>query len=116
MLLAAGLIWFGLLVIVSMAVPGWCLFGMISLMISLYFHKETWSFHVFVIAVFFYMLSTPLTMVGLILIGMYVLYKFLNSRRLREIQKIASMTADQLAKVSYDQPEVEIIIHGGRRK
>ncbi len=115
-LLAVGILWLGLLIIVSHVIPVLCVIATILLAVSIKFYQTPWSFTAFVAAVFFYLISTPLTMAGLIVIGMYLVYKFFNSRRIRKIRKVAEMNPLQLSKVKYGKPEVEIIISGGKRK
>jgi predicted membrane protein len=109
-----GFIWLVTLIIVSSRIPGWCTIGVILLCVSLYHHEREWSFYSFAAAVFFLLFSTPLTMLGLLLIGLYLFYKLLDKWRIKRIQKIANMNPTELSRVKYSKPEVEIIIKRGR--
>ena len=86
------------------------------LITALYLHDNPdVSFPLFLVAAFFFLISSPVTSVILVVIALILLFKFLDQKRIKRIGKIANTTPRQLSKVSYSDPEVEIIIKGGRR-
>ena len=119
-LLLLGLGWFIYLFSTVLKIPLYCFIGLIFLLITLYSYQKSWSLYTFLVAVFFYFYSSPLTMVLigfiLVLLLVYIIYKLLDRHRINRITKIAHMTSSQLSGVRYEKPEVEIVIRGGGRK
>ena len=91
------------------------LIGIIFLILALKFFYMGTSVYMFMVSVFFFMCSHPVTSFGLVIITLYLFYKLLMHLREKRIKKIASMSASELSGVRFREPEVEVIIRGRQR-
>jgi hypothetical protein len=108
------IIYFFLHLILTWAIYSDHLIGLSLLIIAVYIHdNETWSFPLFLISLFFLLITNPITSIVLVGIGLYFLYGFMNERREKRIQKIKQKSPNELSKVSYSDASVEVVIPAG---
>ena len=108
---AIAIIYFFLHLILTWAIYSDHLIGLSLLIIAVYIHdNDVWSFPLFLLSLFFLLITNPITSIVLVGIGLYFLYGFMNERREKRIQKIKQKSVNELSKVSYSDSSVEVII------
>lgn len=108
---AVAIIYFFLHLILTWAIYSDHLIGLSLLIIAVYIHdNDVWSFPLFLISLFFLLITNPITSIVLVGIGLYFLYGLMNDRREKRIQKIKQMSPTELSKVCYSDASVEVVI------
>ena len=117
MLPITALIYFGVHIFLTWTISMDILIGLILLIIAIIIHKtsEDLSLLIFIVSLFFILISNPITMVILIVLGMYLVFKWFDHRRINALNNISKKSPVQLSKVSTSNPRVEIIIRGERK-
>ena len=116
LLIIGGTIYFSLYLLVTWTLSMDIIIGLLLLTLSVFLHKNEGASYLFILALFFLLLTNPLTIMCLVILGMFLLYKWLDHRRVNSLTKIAQKTPSQLSGVSYQDPRVEIIIKGDNRR
>ena len=114
--IVVAVVYFFLHLILTWAIYSDHLIGLTILIIAVYIHdNDTWSFPLFLISLFFLLITHPIASLALIIIALYFLFGLMNDHREKSIQKIKNMHPNELSKVTYDDASVEVVIHGGDR-
>jgi len=115
LLIGACFVWFFFLLLVYGYLSPDCLVGALLMVLAVTAHDKGWSVYVFLVAVFLVLNAHPVTMVILLGVVAYMVYKILNVYRVRLAERIARMTPEALSGVRYQDPAVEIVVQGGKR-
>lgn len=113
-LLALGVLWLAISILVG-HLSLISIIAFIALIISIKFYYESWTAFTVIVAAIAYALTNGIILVVILLILIFYFYKLLEKHRINRLKKIASMSPQQISGVTYQHPEVEIVIRGDRK-
>ena len=91
------------------------LLGTISLLLLLFTTYRHNIRYLVILALLLFCTTNPITALVIPLLFAYLIFIYFKNFRINRLEKIANMSINQLSKVKYEKPEVEIIIRGGGR-
>jgi len=103
---------------ISHAIPIFTTISLFFVFLAFIYKKHEFSFHMFMISMFFFVISCRLMLIIPCIIAIYLAYVLIDNHRIKRLVKLSEMSPDQIAGIKKQKGQsIDIIIKtgGGKR-